>query len=182
MRKIIAAFNMTLDGYCDHTAVDADAEIHDHYTQLLKEGSVILYGRKTFELMEFWREILANPVEEVSLNEFAVVMDTIPKIVFSHTIQSTSWSSAKIAQKSLEDTVSHLKQEPSGDILVGSRSIITQLMNLGLLDELQLCIHPVVAGNGLRFFDGLTVKSKLELTSTKRFENGAMVFYFNINN
>jgi dihydrofolate reductase len=61
MRKLIAAINMTLDGFCDHTSGIADDETHAHYTELLRSGDVILYGRKTFELMEYWKSVLANP-------------------------------------------------------------------------------------------------------------------------
>ena len=52
MRKLIAAINMTLDGYCDHTAVDPDAEIHDHYAELIRSADTLLYGRITYALMD----------------------------------------------------------------------------------------------------------------------------------
>lgn len=54
MGKVIATFNMTLDGVCDHTAGIPDQEIHDYYSDLLEQGDAILYGRITFELMEYW--------------------------------------------------------------------------------------------------------------------------------
>jgi dihydrofolate reductase len=55
MRKIVAAFNMTLDGFCDHTVGLPDEEIHQHYTELLSEADAILYGRITYELMKYWQ-------------------------------------------------------------------------------------------------------------------------------
>lgn len=88
MRKVIAAFNMTLDGFCDHTAGLPDEEIHQHYTELLSQGDAILYGRITYQLMEFWRTFLENPSEEKSMNDFAVAIDKIPKIVFSHYLKT----------------------------------------------------------------------------------------------
>lgn len=88
MKKVIAAFNMTLDGFCDHTAGLPDEEIHQHYTELLGQGDAILYGRITYQLMEFWRTFLETPSEEKSMNDFAVAIDKIPKIVFSHYLKT----------------------------------------------------------------------------------------------
>lgn len=80
MGKVIAALNMTLDGFCDHTAGIPDEEIHQHYTELLGNGDAILYGRITYELMEFWRTILEYPSEEKSMNDFAAAINKIPKL------------------------------------------------------------------------------------------------------
>lgn len=61
MRKVIAAINMTLDGYCDLTAVMADEELHQYYSELLEKAGVLLYGRVTYQLMEFWKDLVLNP-------------------------------------------------------------------------------------------------------------------------
>lgn len=61
MRKLIAAINVTLDGFCDHTAVIADEEIHQHYADLLRNAGAILYGRITYQLMEYWPTVVKNP-------------------------------------------------------------------------------------------------------------------------
>src|SRR6187551_3762989 len=110
MRKIIAAFNMTIDGIADHTAGLPDEEIHQHYAELLGQGDAILYGRTTYQLMEYWRTILENPSEEKSMNDFAIAIDKIPKIVFSHTLNNVEWNSATIATRNLKETVLELKQ------------------------------------------------------------------------
>lgn len=178
MRKIVAAFNMTLDGYCDHTAVDADEAIHQHYIEVLQSGDLILYGRTTYQLMEFWRDIVINPTGNPGYDTFAKVMDQLPKMVFSRTMKSTDWHSATIAEMDVETTIKQLKQKEGGDILVGSRSLIIQLMNMELLDELQLCIHPIVAQGGLKMFEGLTVKPMMKVAKTKLFESGAVIHYY----
>ena len=130
MGKLIAAINMTLDGFCDHTAGLPDEELHQHYTELLCQGSAILYGRITYQLMEFWRTFLENPSEEKSMNDFAKTIDKIQKIVFSHTLKSVDWESATIAKRDLKDEVLELKQQSGKDIFVGSRSLIIQLIKL----------------------------------------------------
>src|SRR6185436_11818744 len=130
MRKLIAAINMTLDGFCDHTAGLPDEELHQHYTELMGQGDAILYGRTTYQLMEFWRTFLENPSEEKSMNDFAITIDNIPKIVFSRTLHNVEWKSATIAHRDLKETVLDLKRQSGKDILVGSRSLIIQLLKI----------------------------------------------------
>lgn len=169
---------MTLDGFCDHTAGLPDEEIHQHYAELLDNADVVLYGRITYKLMQYWQALLKNPSGEKSMDEFARAIDKIPKIVFSHTLRNTEWDSAKLSNKSLEEMVLELKQQPGRDILVGSRSLIIQLMKLNLIDEYQLCVHPVVAGNGLPLFENINDKTILKLIKTKTFSSGAITLYY----
>lgn len=178
MRKLIAAINMTLDGFCDHTAGIPDDEIHHHYADLLNNADTILYGRITYQLMEYWRTLLENPSDEKSMNDFAIAIDKIPKIVFSHKLKNVEWGSAKLATRDIEEEALELKQQPGKDILVGSRSLIIQLMKLNLLDEYQLCIHPVIAGTGLPLFENIKDRTVLKLIKTKTFSGGAVVLYY----
>ena len=181
MRKIIAAINMTIDGFCDHTAGIADDEIHQHYTDLLSNADTILYGRKTYQLMEYWRTLLENPSDKKSMNDFAIAIDKIPKIVFSHTLKNVEWETAKLANRDIEEEVLELKQSRNGGnkaILVGSRSLIIQLMNLNLIDEYQLCVYPVVAGSGLPLFENINDRTILKLIKTKTFSGGSVIHYY----
>ncbi len=169
---------MTLDGFCDHTAGIPDDEIHQHYTDLLSNADTILYGRITYQLMEYWRTLLENPSDEKSMNDFAIAIDKIPKIVFSHTLKNVEWKSAKLANRDIEEEVLELKQQSGKDILVGSRSLIIQLMKLNLIDEYQLCIHPVIAGTGLPLFENIKDRTVLKLIKTKTFSGGAVTLYY----
>lgn len=178
MRKIIAGINMTIDGFCDHTAGIADKELHQHYTELLNNADAVLYGRITFELMGFWKTLLKNPSGEKTMDDFAIAIDKIPKIVFSHTLKNTDWKSAKLATHPIEELVSELKQQPGRDILIGSRSLIVQLANLNLIDEYQLCVHPVVIGKGLPLFDKINDRTVFKLLKSKTFESGAILLYY----
>ena len=179
MRKIIAAINMTLDGFCDHTAIIPDDEIHQHYADLLSTADTVLYGRITYQLMEFWRTVVENPTGNKAMDEFALIMDNVPKIVFSHTLKNVEWKSAKLASRAIEDVVLELKQQSGKDIFVGSRSLILQLMKLNLIDEYQLCVHPVVAGSGSPLFENINDRTILKLLKTKIFKSGAIILYYN---
>jgi dihydrofolate reductase len=180
MRKVIAAMNMTLDGICDHTVGIPSEELHNHYTELLNNAGVILYGRTTYQLMQFWPTLLKKPSGQKSMDDFAVAIDNIPKIVFSRTLKDTDWNSATLATKELEKEVLELKSESGKDILVGSRSLIIQLLNLNLIDEFQICIHPVVEGKGSPLFDKINGRNIFKLSKTKTFGSGAIVLYYEV--
>ena len=131
--------------------------------------------------MEYWRTVVENPSGKKAMDEFALIMDNVPKIVFSHTLKNVEWKSAKLANRAVEDEVLELKQSRNGgskDIFVGSRSLIIQLMKLNLIDEYQLCIHPVVAGSGLPLFENLNDRTVLKLLKTKIFNSGAIILYY----
>ncbi|PHN02530.1 dihydrofolate reductase family protein [Flavilitoribacter nigricans] len=178
MRKIVAAINMTLDGFSDHDALSPDAEVHQHYTDLLSQADAILYGRTTFELMEYWRPMVEKPSGDPAMDDFAVEMNRIQKIVFSSSLQRIDWASAHLATRPLEEEVLALKQQSGKDILVGSRSLILQLMELNLIDEYQICTHPVVVGSGRPLFENVIDRKTFRLTNTKIFKGGAIILYY----
>jgi dihydrofolate reductase len=178
MRKVIAAFNMTLDGVCDHTAGIADEQLHQHYSELVNNAGVILYGRTTYELMQFWQTLLHNPSGKKSMDDFAIAIDKIQKIVFSNTLKDPGWDTAELAKTPLCEEVLERKQQPGKDILVGSRSLIIQLLNSKLIDEFQICIHPVIEGKGLLLFDQVKERILLKLKKTKTLSSGATVIYY----
>lgn len=178
MRKIIAAINMTLDGSCDHTAGLADEEIHRHYQEVISDADAILYGRITYQLMGFWQELAKNPSGEKAMDDFALAMDKVPKIVFSNTLTQVDWHSATLADQPLEEVVAALKQQPGRDILVGCRSLIIQLLNLNLIDEFQLCIHPVISKDSLPLFENINDRTVLKLIRTKVFKGGHVILYY----
>jgi dihydrofolate reductase len=137
--------------------------------------------------MEYWRTLLEDPSptgssgrasDEKSMNDFAIAIDKIPKIVFSHTLKNVEWESAKLANRDIEEEVLELRQQSGKDILVGSRSLIIQLLNLNLIDEFQLCVHPVVEGNGLPLFENISDRTILKLIKTKTFSGGAVTLYY----
>lgn len=179
MRKLIAAINMSIDGYCDHTAGVPDEEIHNHYTQLLRSADTILYGRTTYQLMEdYWPTLVANPSGEKSMDDFAAAIDDIEKVVFSHTLNDVTWRNTRLATQTLKDEVLQLKQQTGRDFFVGSPGLISQCTNLNLIDEYQLCVHPVVAGSGMRLFKNVDEMFRLKLLNTKVFGSGAVIHYY----
>ncbi len=179
MNKVIAAMNMTLNGFCDHTLGVPDEAIHEHYRDLLNNSGIALYGRVTYQLMEYWLTVLENPTGIITTDSFAEAIDRIPKLVFSNTLQDVDgWESSKLATDSLELEVLKLKQsdEITKDILVCSPSLIEELSKLDLIDEYQICIHPVIADHGMSLFKQVT--KRLDLIRTKVFDFGGIILYY----
>jgi dihydrofolate reductase len=179
MRKLVAAMNMTLDGFCDHTAMIADDEIHQHYNELLSNADTLLYGRITYQLMEsYWPSIVKDPTGNKPTDEFAVLIDNISKIVFSRTLKNVDWKNTKLKKEVIKEEVLELKQQAGKNILVGSPSLIVALAQLDLFDEYQLGVQPIVLGNGLPLFKNVKDRVGLKLLKTKTFACGAIMLYY----
>ena len=180
MRQVIASLNITLDSYCDHEIGIADAELHENVNELFRKVGLCILGRVTYRLMEdAWPEIAKHPTGNKSVDDFAVLMDTIPKIVFSHTLKSVEWKSATLAKGNLVEEVAKLKQQEGKDILVGGPSVIEQLMDAGLIDEFQFYLQPIVAGKGRRpFFQNIHERIDLKLVKTKTLGSGVVILFY----
>jgi len=182
MGKLIAAMNMTLDGFCDHTAMIADDEIHQHYNELLSNADTLIYGRITYQLMEsYWPTVVKKPTGNKPMDEFAVLIDNISKIVFSHTVKNVEWKNARVAKQGIKEEVLELKQsgnDGSKDIVVGSPGLIVASTNLNLIDEYQLSVQPTILGAGLPLFKNIKDSINLNLLKTKTFGCGAVMLYY----
>ncbi|NEU07869.1 dihydrofolate reductase [Flavihumibacter sp. R14] len=179
MRKLIAAINMTLDGFCDHTAGIADDELHRHYSELLSNAGAVLYGRITYQLMEsFWPSVAKKPTGNKVIDEFAVNMDNASKIVFSRSLEKVDWKNSTLKKKIVKEEILELKQADGKSLFVGSPSLIVALGILDLIDEYQLCVHPVVLGSGLPLFKNVRDRIDLKLLKTKTFGSGVVLGYY----
>lgn len=171
--------NLTLDGFCDHTSMIADDEIHEHYNDLLSNAGTLIYGRITYQLMEsYWPTVVKDPTGNKPVDDFAVLIDNISKIVFSHTLKNVEWKNARVAKRGLQEEVEALKQQPGKDILVGSPSLIVAALNLNLVDECQFSVQPIIVGRGLPLFKSINDRIDLKLLKTKTFGCGAVTFYY----
>ena len=179
MRKIIASINVTLDGFCDHTAVIADEELHQNANRLLRNADTMLFGRVTYQLMESgWPPIVKNPTGVKAIDEFAVLIDNMPKIVFSNTLKNVEWKNTTLAKGDIEEEVIKLRQQPGKNILVGGPTIIIKLMQMGLIDECQFCVQPIVLGHGLPLFKNITDRIDLKLLETKTYRSGVVALCY----
>ncbi len=181
MRKVVFAINITADGYCNHTDMIADEELHDFFTGLLSNASLILFGRITYQLMvPYWPDVARNQTEAGAINEFARVFDSLDKVVFSTTLTHGEGNNTRIVRANVAEEVLTLKQQPGKDISVGSLSIASQLSDRNLIDEYHFVVHPVVAGKGPRLFDTVALHERLQLDliGLKTFQSGVVALHY----
>src|SRR5689334_11297189 len=181
MRNLIFAINITLDGCCDHTKQLADDETHEYFTQLLREVDLLIFGRKTYQLMvPFWPEVAKNQSMTKASNEFARAFDSINKLVFSRTLASADDKNTRIVRTNLRDEILRLKQEPGKNILVGGVDIPSQLIELGLVDEYRFVVGPIIAGEGRRLLEGVSLpeRMQLKLVESKIFKSGCIALRY----
>jgi dihydrofolate reductase len=179
MRKLIAAINMTVDGFCDHTAVNPGDEIHLHYNELMHNTGILIFGRITYQLMESaWPAIVKSPTGNKPMDDFALLIDDISKIVYSRTLKNVEWKNTELKKEIIKEEILGLKQQEGKNIGVGSPSLIMALSKLGLIDEYQLCVHPVVVGSGMPLFKNVTERIELRLVKTKTFGSGEVILYY----
>jgi dihydrofolate reductase len=181
MRNVIYAINITLDGCCDHTKFNPDEELLEHYTHLLRDFDLLVYGRKTYQLMvPYWPDIAKSQSETKAEHEFARTFVSIAKIVFSRSLDRAEDKNTRIVRTNLRDEILKLKQEPGKDILVGGVDIPSQLIELGLVDEYRFVVGPVIAGEGRRLMEGISLPEKLQLklVESKPFESGCVALRY----
>lgn len=181
MRKIMVFENVTLDGFMAGPNGELDWAIQDdEVTQYSKEGQgstdMFLFGRVTYEMMaSFWPTPAgksANPV-------FAEVLNNSSKIVFSSTLEKADWQNTEVVKELTKDEILKLKQQPGKNMLIfGSAAFVNQLTNLGLIDEYQLMINPVILGKGKPLFEDIKDRITMKLVKTKTFNNGIVLLQY----
>lgn len=180
MRNVIFAINITLDGCCDHTRQLADDETHEYFTQLLRDVDLLVFGRKTYELMiPFWPEVAKTQSMTQASNDFARAFDKIDRLVFSRSLQ-TAEPKTRIVHSHLRDEILKLKQQPGKNILLGGVSIPSQLIQLDLIDEYRFLVGPILAGEGRRLLQGVNLPEKLQLRliESKIFKSGCVALHY----
>jgi dihydrofolate reductase len=181
MRNVIFAINITLDGCCDHTKFNPDEETFEYFMRLLRDCDLLVYGRKTYQLMvPYWPDIAKSHSETKADIEFAQAFVSKKKIVFSRSLASAEDENTRIVRTNLRDEILKLKQEQGKNILVGGVDVPSQLMELGLIDEYRFVVMPIIAGEGRRLFEGINLpeKRRLKLVESKIFKSGCVALRY----
>lgn len=181
MRTVIFAINITLDGCCDHTKQFADDETHEHFTQLLREVDLLVFGRKTYQLMvPFWPDVARNQSMTKASNEFALAFDSLNKVVFSRSLAAVEDRKTRIVGTNPGDEILKLKQGQGKPILLGGVDVPSQLIELGLVDEYRFVVSPIVVGEGRRLMEGvhLPERTQLKLAESKIFASGCVALRY----
>ena len=176
MQPLRYSIGITLDGCIDHRVGVPDEHTHAHATEWIASGDHLVFGRKTYGLMEFWRPLAEGKVPEgfpAWMLPFAETIARAKKYVVSDTLpQSPGWNTELVRNADLEATIRRLKGEPGRGILVGGVAMPLHLAALGLIDEYEFVVQPRIAGHGPYLFEGLREVVDLRLTGRKAFPGG----------
>ena len=177
MRPLRYSINVTLDGCCDHRAGTPDEDLHRHAAENIARSDALLFGRVTYEMMESaWRKPATGTwpdwMEEWEI-PFAEAIDRVKKYVVSSTLSEVDWN-AELVRGDLGQAVQRLKQEPGEGLWVGGVTLPTALADLGLIDEYEFVVQPVLAGHGPTLLAGLRERVQLELVDRHEFRSGAV--------
>jgi len=169
MRNVIYAINITLDGCCDHTKVTGDEEILNFFANLIRDAGLLVYGRITYQLMvPYWPDIAKNHSGQTKADiEFAQAFDSVDKVIFSQSLDKVDDKNSKIVRTKPEDEILKLKQEKGKNILLGGVALPSYLIELGLVDEYIFVVQPIIAGEGRRLLEGISLQEKLKLKLVK---------------
>jgi dihydrofolate reductase len=156
MRKVIYGMVVSLDGFISGPNGELDwhipdEELHRHANEQQRSAGVNLYGRRMYEVMDYWRTAHTDPSLSPHELEFARAWQDTPTVVFSRTLESVE-GNARLAGPNVAEEVRKLKQESGGDMVVGGAGLAASLIDLGLVDEYELYIHPVILGAGVPMF------------------------------
>ena len=178
MRPLRYSINVTLDGCCDHRAGSTDEELHRYWAQSLARADALLFGRVTYEMMEAaWRPPAQAEARPDLMDPFARTIDAAKKYVVSSTLDRVDWN-AELLRGDLGETVQQLKRESGKGLFVGGVKLPLALAELGLIDEYEFVVHPILAGHGPTLFAGLSKPFDLKLVSRLEFGSGAVAMRY----
>lgn len=179
---------ISLDGYFEGPDHDlswhnVDDEFNKFAIEQMRETDLILFGRRTYQLMEsFWPEAAKDSTISKENIEIADRMNNTNKIVFSRTLdkveEKENWKNIKLVKELDPDEIRHLKKQPGKNMWVGGSDLALSFIKAGLIDEFRLMVNPVVIREGTPIFKGMDSKLKLELIKTREFRSGNILLCY----
>jgi dihydrofolate reductase len=175
--------NVTLDGCCHHEAgLPPDEESMRFWTTEMARADALLFGRVTYEMMESAWRLPATGTWPAWMGEweipFAETIDRAKKYVVSRTLSGADWNAELVPGDDLGQAVQRLKQEPGEGLWVGGVTLPLALADLGLIDEYEFLVQPVLAGHGPTLLAGLRERIQLELVDRRELRSGAVAMRY----
>lgn len=180
MRKVIYATSLSLDGYLEHASGDPgwaipDEELHRHFNDLEQDIDTHLYGRRMYALMAaYWPTADQNPAAPAYEIDYAHIWKSVPKVVFSRTLESAGWNTRLVRGDAI-DEVARLKAQPGKNMSVGGLKLASALAAAGLIDEYRFYYVPVLLGSGTAVFQALGQRIQLKQVEMRTFASGTVL-------
>ena len=185
MREVIITMWVTLDGFIagpnnDMSWVRVDEAMGTYENDLVSAADTLLLGRMTYQSFAgSWPHVPDNPAASEGEKEYARKLNSMRKIVFSKTLETAKWNNSTLLHDISPDDIVALKQESGKNIVIyGSASVVQALMELGLIDEYQLLVHPIILGSGKRLFRDGSHTTALRLVEAKTFSSGVVLLSY----
>jgi dihydrofolate reductase len=181
--KIVFMTSMSVDGYFEGPDGEldwhlVDAEVHEHFNEVLGAMGAFLDGRVTHELMaEFWPTADQDPASSPTMQAYARIWRDMPKYVYSRTLERADWNTT-VVRDVVPAEVEALKAATTGDLSLGGPNLAASFLRHDLVDELRLYVHPIVLGQGRPAFLSSTRHHDLALVETRTFGNGVALLHY----
>ena len=181
MRKLFAFNLISLDGFFEGPDQDinwhnVDEEFNEFAIEQTSAVGALLFGRVTYQLMEsYW------PTADALENDPAIagIMNSVPKLVFSRTLEKAEWNNTRIVKENIEQEILNLKKQPGKDLAVfGSANLLSALVQMDLVDEHRVMVNPVLLGNGNPLFKNMEARVNLRLLQSRTFKSGNVLLYY----
>lgn len=183
MGKVIYAFSVSVDGFIEAANGDISwsfpgAELHQHFNDQERKIDTYLYGRRLYENMAaYWPTADENPSGPEFEIEYARIWKAKKKIVFSNTLTQVGWNS-QLFRGNIAEEINRLKAQPGKDMSVGGATLAASFMQLGLIDEFRMYIHPIILGSGKPMFPQLRDRIGLKLAETRTFDSSVVLLEY----
>jgi len=177
VRRLIVSNLMSLDGFFEGPNKEfdwfvPDEEFFDYSKQLLRSVDTLIFGARTYAHMAaYWPS--APP------DEIADKMNNLPKIVFSKTLKQAHWKNSRLAGGNTQEEITKLKEQPGKDmVILGSASLASSVLQMGLIDQYRVILNPILLGRGNPLFQNLTGRIRMKLLKTKTLRSGVVILYY----
>ncbi|MGW5521932.1 dihydrofolate reductase family protein [Gordonia sp. NPDC003950] len=183
MGTLIYGFTVSVDGYIAdaHGNIDwsdLNEELHQYWNDFERETSLAFYGRRLYDLMaDYWPTADDDPEASPIIVDFARIWRAMPKVVFSHTLESVDWNS-RLERGDPVEVVTRLKAETDGQLEIAGATLAAPVIRAGLVDEYRLVIAPTAIGGGLPFFPMLPSWMSLRLLENRTFPGGTVLLRY----
>ncbi|MFN8624186.1 MAG: dihydrofolate reductase family protein [Chloroflexota bacterium] len=183
MGKVSYSMNVSLDGYIEDRDGELgwgrmDAELHQWFNDRMRGIAASLYGRRLYETMAaYWPTAESDPDGNEVTRDFARVWNRTPKVVFSRTLREVI-PGCRLVQGDVADILPEIRRDLPGDLEVGGADLAGQLLRAGLVDEVELVVHPVAVGGGKPFWPDLERPLDFELAEITRFGSGVVALRY----
>jgi dihydrofolate reductase len=179
VRKLIYSMGVSLDGFIADPDGNfdwsvPDEELHRFHNERVRALGGHLLGRRLYETMKYWETAQEDPAATDYALEFAEIWKALPKVVFSHTLDEVV-GNTRLAQGGIAEEVAELQERSGKDVGIGGADLAAEAIKLGLVDDFQPFVYPVVVGGGKPFLPSLDQEVRLELVETRTF--GSRVVY-----